>query len=151
MERPLCWCRSALCRRGHGYSWQPLTYNQNQAEIAVDHDYDGAGLLLDIASALVAGFGGFVGWNAQRGNLVFGAEVGVGTADLKSNLVFNADDDIDEVTIGTTATVAGRLGYARGSTLAYLMAGVTYADISNVGGDVNGGELTESDAQRRDE
>lgn len=114
------------------------TYNQNRAVNAVDHTYDGAGGAV------------FVGWNRQQGSLIFGGELTLGRSDLSSNLVFNSDNDIDQVDVGLTGAVTGRIGYAHENTLFYLKGGVAFADISNLGGDVNGGVLTESDAHRRD-
>ncbi len=113
------------------------TYNQNQAVNLVEHDFEGAGL------------GGYAGWNTRRGNWVYGGEMGLGWDNLKSNLVFNADDDIDRVKIDWSGTLVGRLGYVSQRTLFYAKGGVAFAAIDSVGGDVNNGALTLSDAHIR--
>ena len=47
--------------------------------------------------------------------------------------------------------MVGYLGYAFGKTLVYTNGGVAFARIKNIGGDVNGGILTLSDAHVRDD
>ena len=73
-----------------------FTYNQNQALNLVEHGYDGAGI------------GGYAGWNEEHGNLVYGAELSLNWDNLESNLVFNADNDIDQVKINWSGTLAMR-------------------------------------------
>jgi opacity protein-like surface antigen len=70
---------------------------------------------------------------------------------MSSNLTFNADNDIDNVKISWTGNLVGRLGYAFGNNLIYGKAGLAAAKINAVGGDVNGGNLTLSDAHIRDD
>ena len=116
-----------------------FTYNQNQSVNLVEHAYDGLGV-----SALF-------GWNARKGNWVATNELSFGMSDLSSNLVFNSDDDIDQVEISWDAALTGRFGYVLRDTLVYFKGGLTLAQIRNIGGDVNGGELTLSDAHDRDD
>ncbi|WGH77247.1 outer membrane protein [Jannaschia ovalis] len=114
-----------------------FTYNQNRAVNRVDHDYRGGV------------FDGVAGWNWQRGRLVFGPELSLGYGDLQSALVFNTDNDIDQVRIDWQASLTARLGVALGDALVYARTGLAFARTRNVGGDVNGGVLNLSDAHRR--
>lgn len=114
-----------------------FTYNQNQAENRVEHSYEGAGI------------SGFLGTNRQRGAFVYGGEASLAFSDLSSGLVFNTDNDIDQVEIDWSGTLSGRLGYVVSDTLIYAKGGVTVANVRNIGGDVNGGALTLSDAHNR--
>ncbi len=116
-----------------------FTYNQNRAVNLVEHSYDGRG------------FGGFVGWNTAIGDLVVGSELSMNRDSLESDLVFNSDNDIDQVEIKWSGALVGRLGLVLGETLIYTKAGLAVARIYNIGGDVNGGTLTLSDAHIRDD
>lgn len=107
-----------------------FTYNQNSDPNVVRHDaYGGAGLGL------------FLGHNWQRQRLVFGGEFALSVTDLSSDLVFNADNDIDQVDIAALGHLSARLGYVVGSTLFYGRGGLAFARISNLGGDMNAGGL----------
>jgi len=68
---------------------------------------------------------------------------------LDSNLVFNSDNDIDQVEIKWSGALAGRVGHVLGDTLVYAKGGLAFARFSNIGGDVNSGALTLSDAHMR--
>ena len=114
-----------------------FTYNQNQAVNLVDHAYDG--LSFDILG----------GWTTQRGDWVLGGEASLGYSTLTSNLVFNADNDIDEVALDWTATLVGRVGRVLGASQVFVKGGLVFARFDNLGGDVNGGALTLSDAHMR--
>lgn len=116
-----------------------FTYNQNSNPNIVDHDYDGSGL------------GAVVGWNRQVGDVVYGFELAVQDEDLSSDLVFNSDNDIDRVDIAWSGALTGRIGQVAWETLFYLRGGIAFAQIENVGGDVNGGTLTLSDAHINDD
>ena len=111
-----------------------FTFNQNQALNRVNHAYQGVG------------GGGFIGWNYRNGNRVFGGEFSLSVADLESQVVFNGDNDIDQVEIQWSGDFVGRYGVIFGNTLVYAKGGVSFARIRNIGGDVNGGALTLSDA-----
>lgn len=114
-----------------------FTYNQNRALNLVNHGFEGAGVR------------GFAGWNTRRGSLLYGTEVELNWDSLESNLVFNSDNDIDQVEINWSGALVGRLGFVKNETLFYTKAGLAFAKIKNVGGDVNGGTLTMSDAHIR--
>jgi hypothetical protein len=116
-----------------------FTYNQNVARTFLPHDFDGFGLQ------------GFVGKNFRHGDYVFGAEASLEFADLESRLVFNSDNDIDQVDINWSGSLTGRAGRFFGDNLLYVKGGLALADIRNVGGDVNGGTLTVSDAHIRED
>ncbi len=107
-----------------------FTYNQNQAVNLGEHDLEGAGV------------GGFAGWNYRRGNWVYGSELAMSWDRMESNLVFNTDNDIDQVKIKWLGTLAGRFGYVSGETLFFIKSGLAFAQINSLGGDVNGGTLS---------
>lgn len=115
------------------------TYNQNVARTFVPHDFDGFGVQ------------GFVGKNFRHGDFVFGTEASLEFAALESALVFHSDNDIDQVEINWSGTLTGRVGRLFGDNLLYVKGGLALADIRNVGGDVNGGTLTLSDAHIRED
>ncbi|MDA8586142.1 outer membrane beta-barrel protein [Rhodobacteraceae bacterium] len=116
-----------------------FTYNQRTALNFVRHDYDGFGVH------------GFVGKNVRRGDFVFGFEMSLAFASLESSLVFNTDNDIDQVEINWSGSLTGRAGRAFGDNLFYVKGGLAVADIRNVGGDVNNGSLQLSDAHIRED
>nr|MDV2930910.1 outer membrane beta-barrel protein [Roseovarius sp. W115] len=116
-----------------------FTFNQNQAVNRVDHSYEGFGL------------SGFIGWNKRVGRVVYGGEFSLSADDLSSELTFNADNDIDQVEIQWSGNITGRYGQVYGDTLLYAKGGVSFARIRNIGGDVNGGALTLSDAYMRND
>jgi len=111
-----------------------FTYDSGSSANIVDHDMNGAGLQV------------FLGQNYQNGSFVSGFEASLAFADLASHRTFNADNDIDKVHFRLNAAVTGRLGYASGQSLFYGKAGIALTDISNVGGDVDGGNLDLRDA-----
>ena len=114
-----------------------FTYDSNAAVNRVDHTFSGAGGEI------------YAGRNFTAGRIVYGGEVGLSWADLNSAMVFNADDDIDEASVGLTGTLSGRLGYSFDNLLLYLKAGVALAQTRNIGGDVDGGVLDAADAHDR--
>jgi hypothetical protein len=114
-----------------------FTYNQNQAVNRVEHAYSGVSA------------GGTVGWNARRDAFVYGGALAFRWDDLNSDLVFNTDNDIDQVDVAWSGAFTLRAGVVHQDALIYALAGVAFARINNLGGDVNGGALTESDAHRR--
>ena len=116
-----------------------FTYNQNRAVNLVQHDYQGGGI------------GAYAGWNQQRGYLVAGIEASLNVDNLGSDLVFNSDNDIDQVEIKWSGAISGRVGFEIKNALIYAKGGLAFAKIRNVGGDVNGGVLTQSDAHSQDD
>lgn len=76
-------------------------------------------------------FGGWVGYNLllQRG-LVIGLEADLGYANASQmNQVF--DNDTSYSSIGTFASLRGRLGYASDRFLLYATAGLAFASVTN--------------------
>ena len=73
-------------------------------------------------------YGGFLGYNWQRGNAVFGIEAGLnGTdfdGDTKCALVADCHRELDYY-----ATVTGRLGYAVNNLMFYGFGGVAWGDV----------------------
>lgn len=85
--------------------------------------------------------GGQLGYNWQRGNVVFGIEGDIQASDLSDAQDFTyaggfgrARSDIDWF-----STVRGRIGIANGPTLFYLTGGVAFADIDTQIAAVDGG------------
>lgn len=71
--------------------------------------------------------GGHVGWNAQFGNFVLGAEVSLSTGPRGSELP-NAAERVT-VDVSPLLQVVGRVGYTAGHTLVYGLGGYAGADI----------------------
>lgn len=70
--------------------------------------------------------GGQIGYNFQRGNIVFGPEIDLGDLALSSSKTFA--DDSSSVGSGFYADVTARLGYSFGQTLVYAKGGYAYFD-----------------------
>ncbi len=87
-----------------------------EAFFSNDYDMDGAV------------YGGFIGYNWQKGNAVFGIEAGLnGTdfdGDTKCALVADCRRELDYY-----ATVTGRLGYAVNNFMFYGFGGVAWGDV----------------------
>ncbi len=77
-------------------------------------------------------YGLHVGYNIQRGHLVYGLEATLSGADLDSSRscgllsVFKCESELDYY-----GTVVGRLGYAVDKTLFYVTGGLAYGEVSN--------------------
>ena len=88
------------------------------------------GLLFDIQPE--GGFGGGqIGYNVQRGNIVFGLEAdlqGAGITDSKSNA-----DVSQKSTLDWFGTVRGRVGYTVDRALVYATGGFAYGHIKDKG------------------
>lgn len=77
------------------------------------------------------GLSGVVGYNAQRGNTLFGVELNFGTAQMDgtgpcTNPAFTCASDI-----GAIASLRGRIGWAQDRTMYYVGAGVTAARVTH--------------------
>jgi outer membrane immunogenic protein len=76
-------------------------------------------------------YGAHIGYNFQRGNIVFGVEAGIngtemdGSSPLLTSLI-TANTEIDWY-----ATATARLGYASGKTLFYGFGGAAWADVKD--------------------
>ncbi len=70
-------------------------------------------------------YGGFVGYNMQRGNLVFGAE-----ADYNSGGIFVAGFPAEATTY--TVDLKGRVGFAFGNALVYGVVGYSMTEWSTI-------------------
>lgn len=114
---------------GHvGYGWGRATTTQDAADWGNDPKYIGP-FDYDLSGAFG---GGTLGFNLQRGPVVFGAEVDAGYMDLSgsrtsesSNPIYHQDHTVDG---GFYALAAGRLGLAFGKTLVYGKGGYLYYD-----------------------
>jgi outer membrane immunogenic protein len=70
-------------------------------------------------------YGGHVGYNFQRGNIVYGVEAGLNGTNMDADLFgHEVKNDLDWY-----ATAVGRLGYAYGNTLLYGFGGVAWGEI----------------------
>lgn len=72
-------------------------------------------------------YGGYVDYNIQRGNTVFGAEVSFNGAGLDDSIGIGVGTLRNE--IGWYGTGVGRLGYAVGDLLAYGFGGVAWGRV----------------------
>ncbi|MEP0519044.1 MAG: outer membrane protein [Hyphomicrobiales bacterium] len=92
-------------------------------------DFDVQGLGDVEADGYVAG--GYVGYNFQSGNLVFGIEGDLAATDLKETSGgVTLESDL-------TGSIRGRVGYAFDRILAYGTGGVAFADVSASDGTVS--------------
>jgi outer membrane immunogenic protein len=100
-----------------GYGWGDIS---NTFDIGSD---DGPDKQSDSPDSFL--YGGFVGFNIQSGNIVFGAELGLNVTD------FDASTFDDTVTnhIDRYYTAVGRLGYAYGDWLLYGFGGAAWASV----------------------
>jgi outer membrane immunogenic protein len=86
----------------------------------------------------VGGFGGGqIGYNFQRGSIVFGIE-----ADFQGAAISDKDAFGDKSNLNWFGTARGRLGYAFGSALLYGTGGFAYGNVKNTLGGV--GTLSET-------
>ena len=100
------------------------------------HPMDPPGTLPNASGAMV---GGLMGYNAQRGNVVFGGEVALNWANISgagpcTNPAWTCTSDVSAL-----AALRGRIGYAQDRTLVYLTGGLGAARIDHsttVGGPV---------------
>jgi len=70
-------------------------------------------------------YSGFIGYNAQRGNLVFGGELNV-LSGLPGAVGFPDEQ------VGTTFEVRARAGYAAGRAMPYLFVGYAQGDYEDI-------------------
>lgn len=71
--------------------------------------------------------GVFLGYNLQRGNLVYGGELSYGTVSgmVLSDLTLGSDDTVD-----TLMSLRGRIGYTLGNALIYGAVGVSKGSLT---------------------
>ncbi len=70
--------------------------------------------------------GGQIGYNWQRGNIVFGLETDIQGAGIEDKNVFGDKSKLDYF-----GTVRGRVGYAFDRTLFYATGGFAYGEVQN--------------------
>jgi hypothetical protein len=116
-----------------------FAFDINAAETRVPHELDGAGLTA------------FVGWNQRHGDVVFGAELRALGGELSDSVLIQGGRAIDDVMVHWRADLLGRVGYVAGETLLYAGGGPTFARISDIGGDLDGGALDVLDAHIRED
>lgn len=119
---------------GPSYSWAGLYiggsagFGTGDTETTIEgeslFDYDVNGAI----------FGAHVGYNFQRGNVVFGVEAGINGTDMDGadqilGPVLSSERELDWY-----ATAVARLGYASGKTLFYGFGGVAWADVTTKAG-----------------
>lgn len=68
--------------------------------------------------------GAFLGYNLQRGNLVFGGELSYATV---SGMIFADPDLLGDDTVDTLLELRGRIGYSLGNALIYGAVGLAQA------------------------
>jgi outer membrane immunogenic protein len=72
--------------------------------------------------------GGQIGYNVQRGNIVFGLEADIQGADITATDAFGYTSKLDWF-----GTVRGRVGYTVGQALIYGTGGFAYGNVNNTG------------------
>jgi outer membrane immunogenic protein len=91
-------------------------------------DFDEDGNKFTNSSSGVIG-GGTIGYNFQRGNIVFGTEIDLGGIDLKHSKVNPIDSAIvSKSDSGFYLDATARLGYSFGQTLVYAKGGYAFYD-----------------------
>jgi outer membrane immunogenic protein len=133
---------------GPGFSWAGLYiggsagFGVGDTSTTLNLDYravekmvsdSGSGNGLEIFDYELNGaiYGAHIGYNFQRGNIVFGVEAGINGTDMDGSdsilgPVFTSERELDWY-----ATAVGRLGYASGKTLFYGFGGVAWADVTS--------------------
>ena len=76
-------------------------------------------------------YGAHLGYNFQRGNIVFGVEVGINGTDMDGSQGLLTSAITSERELDWYATAVARLGYASGKTLFYGFGGVAWADVTS--------------------
>ncbi len=79
-------------------------------------------------------YGAHVGYNFQRGNIVFGVEAGINGTDMDGSDSLSIIGPValkSEREIDYYATAVARLGYASGKTLFYGFGGVAWGDVTS--------------------
>jgi len=74
--------------------------------------------------------GGQLGYNWQRGNIVFGLEGDIQAGDI-SGRAYTFDGDTARSDVNWFSTVRGRLGFTNGPWLLYATGGLAIADVDN--------------------
>jgi outer membrane immunogenic protein len=114
-----------------GYGWGDVDVTDvfiYNADPRADNSFDSDGLIAGVQ----------VGYNIQRGNLVFGVEADLGYMNLSSSLSTdlpaanndprNALSGTYDLSGGLYGDLTGRLGYATGKTLLYAKGGVAFVN-----------------------
>lgn len=76
-------------------------------------------------------YGAHVGYNFQRGNIVFGVEAGINGTDMDGSQGLLTSAIASERELDWYATAVARLGYASGKTLFYGFGGIAWADVTS--------------------
>jgi outer membrane immunogenic protein len=116
---------------GPGYSWAGLYVGASAGFGAGDtestiHDYTVSDY--DVNGAI---YGAHVGYNFQRGSIVFGVEAGINGTDMDGSQQIFGPFLTSERELDWYATAVARLGYASGKTLFYGFGGVAWADVTS--------------------
>jgi outer membrane immunogenic protein len=90
--------------------------------------------------------GGQIGYNFQRGNIVFGLEADFQGADIQDSANLGKDGTINSK-MDWFGTVRGRLGYAFDRALIYATGGFAYGDVTTSGTFFLPGPLSISETQ----
>jgi outer membrane immunogenic protein len=115
---------------GPSYSWAGLYVGGSAGFGTGDTETNIEGFKLFDYDMNGAIYGAHVGYNLQRGNVVFGIEASINGTDMDG-----ADDILGPVLASEReldwyATAVARLGYASGKTLFYGFGGVAWADVT---------------------
>ena len=116
---------------GPGYSWAGLYVGASAGFGVGDTQTTVEGFPIadyDINGAI---YGAMVGYNFQRGNVVFGVEATINGTDMDGSQGLLTSAITSEREMDWYATAVGRLGYASGKTLFYGFGGVAWADVSS--------------------
>jgi outer membrane immunogenic protein len=115
---------------GPGYSWAGL-YIGGSAGFGTgktETSYEDISLLkYDLDGAV---YGAHLGYNLQRGNIVFGVELGINGTEFEGSEQIILPLLTSERELDWYATATARLGYASGSTMFYGFGGVAWADVT---------------------
>jgi outer membrane immunogenic protein len=76
-------------------------------------------------------YGAHIGYNFQRGSIVFGVEAGINGTDMDGSQGLITSAITSERELDWYATAVARLGYASGKTLFYGFGGIAWADVTS--------------------
>jgi outer membrane immunogenic protein len=110
---------------GHGKAFYSGAFDNGELEELLLSDLDLSGTV----------GGAHVGYNLQKGKLVFGVEADFNWTGLQDKQTFVDGENFITGSIDWLATVRGRLGFATDRTLIYATGGVAFADAEYTSGE----------------
>jgi outer membrane immunogenic protein len=126
----------SIASYGPSYSWAGLYIGGSAGFGTGDTETTIEGFSIADYEVNGAIFGAHVGYNFQRGNVVFGVEAGINGTDMDGSQQILGPLLTSERELDWYATAVARLGYASGKTLFYGFGGVAWADVTTKVGSI---------------